>query len=275
MKKYLVLILASALAVGGCKKDKEVSADPASVMESASDQAAIEGEFNSIYETADDVLREDNTVKSKPGRLSDCANIIKDTVAKTLTIDFGTTNCLCKDDIYRRGKIIIHHEGTYRTEGSVITITLQDYYVNDNHVQGTKTITNLGNGSGHFKYSYSVSNASIEFTDGSVRSWSKTATIERTAGEDTWNPWDDEFTVTGSSSGVNRKGVSFTAVTTEPLVKEVTLGCVRNFVHGIVTITTSDGNTLVLNYDPQNNSSCDKLATVSVNGGAPKTIHLR
>ncbi len=276
MKKYFVVLLAATLVTAGCKKDKETQRQAAAaLMESANDQAAIEGEFNTIYETADDVMREDNSFKSRPERLSECADIIKDTVNKILTIDFGDTNCLCKDGLYRRGRIVIHHEGKYRTEGAVLTITLEDYYVNNNHVQGTKTITNLGNRSGNFKYSFSVTGASIEFTDGSVRSWSKTATIERVAGEGTLTPWDDEFIVTGSSSGTNRKGIDFTATTTTPLKKKITLGCARNFVSGVVTITNSNGNTLVLDYDPYNNEACDKVATVSINGGDAKFITLR
>ncbi len=266
-------MLAATLVFGGCKKDK--TEEVAALLESANDQAAVENEFNSVFETADNVLRDDNSFKSKPGRIPDCATITKDTVNKILTIDFGTVNCECKEGVFRRGKIIIHHDGTYRTEGSVITITLEDYYVNDNHVQGTKTITNLGNASGNFKFSYEVKDASIEFTDGSVRKWNKTATIERTMGEGTIDPWDDEFVVTGSSSGTNRKGIDFTAVTTTPLKKEITLGCAKNFVTGIVTITNSDGKTLVLNYDPNNDAACDKIASVSVNGGTPKLIKLR
>ncbi len=44
---------------------------------------------------------------------------------KKVTIDFGETNCLCEDNRYRKGKIIVEYTGNYYEEGSVRKSTLK------------------------------------------------------------------------------------------------------------------------------------------------------
>lgn len=273
MKKIILILAAASLVAVSCRKDK--AADVVDITQTANDQAQVENEFNSVFETADGVLREDPEFKGVSEVLPLCATVSKDSVTKTLTIDFGNDNCLCKDGLYRRGKIIIHHEGKYRTVGAVITIELDNYYVNDNWVQGTKTITNLGNASGNYKFSFEVKDASITFSDGTVRKWNKSAVVERIEGEGTITPLDDVFLITGNSIGTNRKGRDYNAVTTSPLKKKIQMGCARNFVSGVITITDSEGNTMVINYDPIGGEPCDKIAEVTINGGTPKRITLR
>lgn len=269
MKKHFLLLLVAGALSFSCNKDKNPVKDAIDISQTANDQASTENEFNSIYETADDVLREDPNMKGGGGILPECASVSRDTVNKIITIDFGSTNCLGHDGIYRRGKIIIHHTGKYRVEGSVIDISLDSYFVNDNKVEGTKTITNLGNE----QFKIEVKDASIAFGDGTVKKWNRTATITRVEGAGTNNPFDDVFTMAGTSSGTNRKGRDYTASTTTFLKKK--MSCPRNFVSGVVKIEDTEGNTLILNYDPIGGEPCDRVAEVTINGGTPKRITLR
>ena len=39
---------------------------------------------------------------------------------------------------------MVSYEGKYKEAGSVHTITFDGYYVNDNHIEGSKTVTNIG-----------------------------------------------------------------------------------------------------------------------------------
>ncbi len=276
MKKHFLLMLIATTLLVSCKKNKEDKIhDAKDISQTAADQALIENEFNSVFESTDAVLREDPNFKSVNEALPACATLTKDSVNKIITIDYGTINCSCNDGLMRRGKVIIHHTGKYRKEGAEISINLENYFVNDNQVQGSKTITNLGNSSGNYKFRYTVSNASISFKDGSVKSWNKVAEITRVEGEGTNTPFDDVFMVTGTSSGETRKGRAYTAVTTTPLKKRIQIGCARNFVSGIITVTDAEGNTLVLDYDPTKKELCDKLAQVVINGGEPRIINLR
>ena len=95
------------------------------------------------------------------GLLSGCAKRSYDAASRTLTLDFGPTNCLCPDGRYRRGMLTAVFRGPYRQAGAMVTINRTNYFVNDNQHLGTRVITNLGGGS----FDLSVQNASIIFAN--------------------------------------------------------------------------------------------------------------
>lgn len=95
------------------------------------------------------------------GLLVACAKRTYDAAARTLTLDFGPTNCLCPNGRYPRGIITSMFSGPYRQAGAVVTINRTNYFVNDNQHLGTRVITSLGGGS----FELSVQNASIIFAN--------------------------------------------------------------------------------------------------------------
>ena len=191
--------------------------------------------------------------------------------ARTLTIDFGPTNCLCPDGRYRRGKIVVVFTGVDLRRHSGAIVTRVDYFVNDNQHTATRIFADLGNGS----FSVSVPQASIIFANnGGTHAWTAQRTFTRTAGFGTPQISDDEYRITGSASGTNRPNVRYTATIGQPLVKRFTVGCFRHFAAGTVNISNSNGKTLLLNYDPTGTSACDNIASVTVNGRT-RTITLR
>ncbi|MBK0403198.1 hypothetical protein I5M27_09390 [Adhaeribacter sp. BT258] len=267
--KLSLLALAGLLAFASCKKDDDMK--PEEAMVSAEDHARLETEMESVQdfvdaEAADPDLRTGNP--SKSGNLANCATRTWNAATNTLTIDFGSTNCLCKDGKYRRGQIVAVFSGTWRKAGSTVVISLNNYFVNDNQHLGTKVITSLGNEDGtvNYKYTVHVQNASIVFTDGTTRNWNAHRQLERIAGQGTLTLQDDEYLVTGTSSGTNRRGKNYSSTIGTPLKKVFRLGCARTFIAGTVTITNSRKNSLELNYDPTGTEACDKTASVTYNG---------
>ena len=278
LQNLSMLALAGVLAFTGCRKDNEVNPEEAIV--SAEDNARVETEMESAQNMVDADAAErfgaPGAIQAS-GTFAPCITRTWDAATHTLTIDFGTTNCLCKDGSYRRGKIIAVFNGQWRTAGATITITLSNYFVNDNQHLGTRIVTNLGdenNTTGNYKYRVDVQNASIIFQDGTTRDWNATREVERIAGQGTPSILDDEYLVTGSATGTNRRGVQFTTAIGQPLKKVFRPGCFRNFVSGTVSITNSKQKSMLLNYDPANNEACDKTASVTVNGKT-KLITLR
>ena len=190
---------------------------------------------------------------------------------RTLTIDFGPTNCLCPDGRYRRGKIVVVFTGPDLRRHSGAIVTRVDYFVNDNQHTATRIFTDLGNGS----FSVSVPSASIIFANnGGTHSWTAQRTFIRLAGFGTPQISDDEYSITGSASGTNRRNVAYTATIGQPLLKRFTTGCFRHFAAGTVTISNANGKTPLLNYDPTGTSACDNIASVTINGRT-RTITLR
>jgi hypothetical protein len=158
--------------------------------------------------------------------------------------------------------------GQYRQPGSKVGIRLINYSVNDNSRTGMRTIAFLSNVS----YSIDVQNASLTTAVGTA-AWSSQRVITQTFGQNTRTVQDDVYSITGSTTGMNRKGELFTATIKQPLIRKFDLGCARYFVAGTVEVTTSNERTLLLDYDPSGTQACDNIASVTVNGRT-RTISL-
>lgn len=198
-------------------------------------------------------------------RFGSCSTRAYDFNARTLTIDFGPTNCLCADGRYRRGKILVRFttDVLKRTAGAVVT--RENYFVNDNQHTATRTFTDIGNGS----FTVDVTNASIiRANNGGTHSWTANWTFTRTAGFGTPQVSDDVYSVTGSAKGTNRKNVGYSTTIQNPLIKRA--DCPKYFVQGTIGITNTNSKTMTLDYGT---GTCDNVATVTVNGHT-RTIQL-
>ncbi|MEZ4939112.1 MAG: hypothetical protein R2799_16100 [Crocinitomicaceae bacterium] len=175
-----------------------------------------------------------------------CATITVDTTSnpKVIVIDFGPTNCQCDDGKTRRGAIITTFTGPYGQAGTVITHTPQDYYVNDYKVEGTKIVTNNGNNGNGDPYFTVDIDGTITTPDGEVFTYVSDRIRTWEVGHDTpLNVYDDEYSITGTASGTNQNGGSYTIATGTPVY--YTLAC-RRPVSGTLTINLSSLNDDIL-----------------------------
>ena len=180
-------------------------------------------------------------------------------------------NCLCADGRNRRGKVIINYTGAYADSASVHTITFDNYYQNDNKIEGTKTVTNMGhNTSGQTYYNIVVA-GTITKTDGTVIStaWNRVRTW--VAGAATPLDWtDDIYRITGAGTITRPAGVvSVSIPATTPL--EVHLDC-KWIESGSIIYTLPSGLTRTLNYG--DTPACDNQAKLVLPSGIVKTITL-
>lgn len=184
------------------------------------------------------------------------------------TLDFGTENCEDFMGNQRRGIIHISISDWWRNSGSVRQITFEDYYFNDNKLEGTKTITNTGlNENENLTFTKLVEDASITYTDGTSISWNCLRNSELIEGGGTFIFADDVWSVTGSGNGINVDAHAFNVNITSPLIYKN--GCFFP-VSGIVEIVTEGGNTEIINYG---DGECDAQATLTI-GGITETIDL-
>lgn len=274
VQQTMFAALITAFVITGCKKDKEedFSAEGATMYDNAIAEASFEDAGNVSDEG---VNRSTSTTPVEDSIIiqTNCATITIDTITvpHTATIDFGTTDCLGRDGNYRRGKIHVSWTGHYRDAGSTHTITFEDYYLNFNKIEGTKTVTNNGyNAAGHLvftvdvqgsitidpQYSYNNTGGTITFTSNRTREW-----IE---GEPTLMWRDDVYLISGTSSGTCTNGTSYTMSTDPgaPLRKEIGFA---HFTSGILNITPSGKPARIVDYSYLNNNR-DDLARVTVNG---------
>jgi hypothetical protein len=197
--------------------------------------------------------------------LGDCATVTNDTVNHIITIDFGTVNCTGNDGRTRRGKIIINYTGHYFETGSVKIFSFENFYVNDNHVEGTRTVTNEGlNGAGHFHWAIN-SAITLTKTDGTILNWNRNGEREMLAGQGTETIWDDSYSITGTATGT-RNGNAFTAEITSPLIRAMSCHFIKS---GTIQITPSTHSALTIDFG---NGICDDEATVTCNGNSHSIV---
>jgi hypothetical protein len=273
--KTMAILFAFSLAFSSCRKDEREALEDVAT---SGDNEQAEGMSDEASNIADNAAKLGNNFSMRTDGstsayelLSQCATVTHDTVSnpRALTIDFGTTNCLCNDGRYRRGKILVTYTGRYFDIGSVRTINFDNFYRNDNKVEGTRTVTNNGlNSSGQYNWTINASNMKITRTDGTFHTWSSTRTRTMTAGQGTAQIWsDDEYTITGSASGTNRNGIAYTANITTPLHRAMSCRWIDS---GVITISPTGKAERELDYGSGN---CDNEATIRV-GNRTKTITL-
>ena len=270
MKKIVLLSLGITLVISACGKfryDKDQSAEVNRKVESAFDEMtnisdqAISG--NMVYYKNGGVIF--THPGDKPVQEKTACNVIItiDTTGtlKTVTVDYGSTNCDCNDGKTRRGKIVTTYTGFYHAQGTIITHTPVDYYVNDIKIDGTKTVENMGaNASGQPYFNVQI-NGVATLTSGETMTYTSTRVRTWTDGFTTlFNRFDDEYDITGTAEGVFSSGGGYTANITSAI--HIKVGC--GFpVSGTVEITPQSNPVRVLDYGSGN---CDATFTVTVNG---------
>jgi archaellum component FlaF (FlaF/FlaG flagellin family) len=277
LKTGISLFLAGAtlsLAIVSCKKTNTNPSTPADTDTSvAADNGLAEGIYNDVQNISDQASDGDlkfyspqfngNLQEIQTFEKSSCATITHDSLStpRTLVIDFGSANCLCQDGNNRRGKINISYIGKYRESGSVHTISFTNYFVNDNQVIGTKTVTNNGkNTNGNTSFSIVIDGQIIKANNAGTLTWKSNRTREWLVGEDTKTWIDDVYSITGSSSGTNSNGNAFTASITTPLHRA--LNC-HWFDAGVIEVNQTGKVLKTINFG---SGTCDSDATVTILG---------
>ncbi|MBS1773840.1 MAG: hypothetical protein JST82_13355 [Bacteroidetes bacterium] len=271
------VLFAAVLAFAACKREKTTTDDLTITEDTyyADDQAKVDQTYNEV-ENFTDQAAVNGTVEMKGGEdpsiLSACATVTKDTTSTPhkITIDFGATNCLCKDGRYRRGKIILTYNGKYRDSGYVHTISFDGYYVNNNRVIGGKSVTNMGhNSSGQTYYNVSVDGGLVLTTGDTIKHVS-TRTRTWVSGESTTMLSDDAYEITGSGTNTRATGKSVSFNITSPLL--IALNC--NWIKsGTIEFTPAGASSAKRTID-YGTGICDDQATVTV-GTKTKTITLK
>ncbi len=190
-----------------------------------------------------------------------------------ITIDYGPENhkILVKKivEAWVRGKIIIVKTGPHRVKGTKRTVTFEDYYFNDNKIEGSKEYENLGkNDAGNLVFAWTVE-IKVTTPEGKWVNKIENKQREKIAGADTKNIWDDEFLVRGSSSGGNSNGYTYnrTILDDNPVWRKRVC---RFPVKGTVSIVNSH-RSFTLDYG---DGECDAMATVTDSDGNTKEITL-
>ncbi len=268
----LVITASFAFFSSSCTKNDNLATD-ASLTTTATDEAQAASLSDAVVSTADtyvNTLADNNYSASTPMAVKGEVEVSRPIITvdkpdslnfpKIITIDFGTTGYIDNRGDTLKGKVIITVSDKIWKSGASKTIKLVDFYVNGNNVKGSKSIVNNGlNAAKNPSYTTTVSDTIIRVDKSTIiRNASRTRVRIDNNGT-TKLFWDDKFSITGSTSGVNAKGVAYTVVITNPLI---IYNNYPYFVKGTVT-TNTETRTAVLDYG---DGTKDRKATLTING---------
>ena len=150
-----------------CKDADVLNPNDLTSTQSCQDHLIAESIFNDVGYIVKEALQNAGESKSYPKY-----NLINFNPSDidTLIIDFGNTNHLHNGKL-RKGIINITFTGKYSDYLSVITTTFDNYYVNNNLVQGERILTNHGETdtiNGTMRFTINIQNASIMTHNGLI-----------------------------------------------------------------------------------------------------------
>lgn len=284
-KNLLAVFTLLILTISSCKKNTETAVEEIeTTFELSSNQAVSDNltqdDNDVIVEATANADLAGTSPSNPPGPggtvvtgnfLGSCAivTVTGSFPAKNIKIDFGT-GCTSPWGVVRKGIINIVLTDSLRKTGSTATVTFDNYFVNGFKREGTIIWTNttVAN-SGTPSFRRQVLNGKITAATGAY--WLHTADINitQTAGANTPNNLtDDVFSIAGTRTVTNAAGRTRTSTTQTPLQKKAICA---NIDQGVVKVE-GPNHYAIIDFG---NGTCDKEATISIDGRTPRTIILR
>lgn len=186
-----------------------------------------------------------------------------------ITVDYAG-GCEDQFGVNRSGQLRIVLTGPYKEAPTSVTVSTIDYSVNNFDVDGEIVIGQRVISAGqNQRFQVNIPELNINLNNGSVINWNGNYTFEWVRGDETPGfIFDDEYKITGSSSGTNRDDYEYTAKIEEPLY--YTMGC--RWVHtGKTEIRPTDFKKRTIDFGEGN---CDNKAELKI-GNRNYTLSLR
>jgi len=258
-------VMASALMVAlgySCNKDRVVPYEElpaATAVESAQDNKTSDAMYTHVYTVVhtevsnveDQALKMENALDADP-----CAvkTIEVDSVdkahrfVKKLTIDYGTAGCTW-DGRVRKGRIIIVKQGLLKTTGTKCYISFDNFYIDGCRVEGNATYeTGL-------TFKFDLTGGRLTTPDNKVLVYETHRTMDVTFVGGVFKTY-----TSGTASGTNHLGESYTVTTTKPVLFEY--GC-DYAKEGALLITCTGKPDITIDYG---DGTCDDKSVITIGG---------
>lgn len=182
-----------------------------------------------------------------------------------VTLDFGS-GCTDPRGNTRSGIIRLDYSGgPAGSPGFTVTLTFDDYVVNDVALAGTRTLRRLESADPNvIRHEIVLENGRASWADGSQSTRSSSFVREI-------NTIEQTVRLDGHASGVNRRGRNYSMQIDETLVykRECVLSDgIYMAVEGIKTFVSGD-RSMTIDYG---SGECDRTVTVKISGGAARTV---
>lgn len=253
------ILFATSVLYIGCKKEDVADTETTS----STDNSLCEGEFMRVLPTVNKIAIDEPGVHRLPAGssvLSACPMVTVSTPNQfplTMTIDYGTG---CTDSIdgkVRKGKIIVDMTMPWDSVGCVMTVRLDSFYVGAIHFEGTCTTTRTAQNQFHMVLN--DGKCSKTGTTPWEILWNTDKTVTWTSGSQS-SSTTQIIETTGTNSGTDRNGKTFTATITSPIIRDMSCTWITK---GEVVLTPEGLSERTIDFGDGN---CDNRGTITIEG---------
>jgi hypothetical protein len=194
------------------------------------------------------------------GDLCSSATVKVNESTKSIVVDFGN-GCTSPNGMTRKGKLLIKYSGLFFVTGTSVVVTFDNYFVNGNKIEGTKTTTNKGFDGKEFSFETIITGGKVTWPDNSF------GTIDGNQLKKfkvTLDPFSLAIEVTGQATGLHRLGLPYSTTIQQAL--SYLHDCTKkgNWVPSSGTLKlVSGGEVFDLDFG---SGDCDKEVKVTHNG---------
>ncbi|CAN5914093.1 hypothetical protein BH11BAC7_BH11BAC7_36800 [soil metagenome] len=263
MKRILlssVLLIAAVLTIKSCKKDNPADTETVT----ATDNSICENEFMRLLPTVNSIAIDESGVHrngSGTHVLNSCPTVsVPDSLnqyPRHMYIDYGAGCTDPVDGKVRKGQIICEFDRPFDSLGVVITMTFDTFMVGAIRFEGTTILTRTGPAT----FTKRVIDGKCSKSTGEPWEilFDADRTITFTSGAN--SSTDPQIiTISGSNSGTDRKGNTWTSTITTPIVRD--LGCTW-ITKGVVDIIPAGKPTRTIDFG---DGTCNNKATITIEG---------
>jgi hypothetical protein len=180
---------------------------------------------------------------------------------KTLSINYGQQNSSDYLGKLKRGRITTQIEGEFKSEECCYTVSFEQYYINNLNITGSIKVDSRKSASSE-NLTFDVTFEEILFTDEKENTYTLSGKLSREwiEGYETSNKhWDDQFLISGTTSGINSEGREYkTEILTALLISRA---C--EFIPSGEVLFTAENESCIYNYG---NGLCDNKGFFTKNG---------
>ncbi len=266
MKKtsiFITAILLTGFTMSSCKKDSVT--DP--IVASSEDNAEVSAMFDDVDAEADNETQLKTEMITDSTTPTGTKNVfVTDSLGMKKTVITYDNFVNGKNNRIKNGKIIILTTGKYVITSAAFkrVITFDNFTINGNKIEGVRTIER--NAIDSLSFDITLVNGKVTFMDDKttytrilenrVRKWTN-------GSETPYIVWDDEYDITGSANGTNRKGEPYKHEITSPIHVAAICPWIQSGVIEFSIISTSGTKTSTIDYG---SGGCDNSAVINVNG---------
>lgn len=213
IKCFHLAVLFMAFGMVSCSETEPPNPDSEVDVETAEEVLDAERMYSDVYAVSSEAL-----MTSELRDFDLCGSLDLDTVANTLVIDFSS-GCRGPWGVTRSGKLTISYQGIPFTEGSSWSVALDNYRVNEVTLTGAVSVDNVMLENDIYSFSFRVTDGTLTVENGASYTYESNNVYRWLNGRETFiDSNDDEWEISGSSTGTNSKGQAFTASTITSLL---------------------------------------------------------